>query len=68
MHLPRETTKFYVQEYRDITLNIIRQKKRLRNPNFEPFEAQNDLFVTIFGQNQANLRMERNQKFQIQSY
>ena len=38
------------------------------NPYFEPFEAQNDLFLTIFGQNQANLRMVRNQKFKLQLY
>ena len=63
------TTNFYVQEYRDITLN--RKLGKLRhihakswiNTNFEPFEAQSDLFLTIFGQNQANLRMVRNQKF-----
>ena len=47
--------------------DIIRQQS-LINPNFEPFEAQNDLFLTIFGQNQANLRMIKNQKFQLQLY
>ena len=37
-------------------------------PNFEQFEAPNDLFLTVFVQNQANLRMLRNQKFQLQLY
>ena len=73
MNLPRATTNFYVKECRTLNtklghnLDIIRQKSSI-NPNFEPFEAPNDLFLTIFGQNQANLRMVRNQKFQLQLY
>ena len=43
---------------------MIRQKSFI-NPNFEQFEAQNDLFLTIFGQNQTNFRMTRIQKFQL---
>ena len=63
MNLPRATTDFYAQEYRDITLNtklvILGHTygKSSINPNFDPFEAQNNLFLTIFGQNQTNLRM-----------
>ena len=44
------------------------QVKKSRTPDCEPFEGQNDLFLTIFGQNQANQRMERNQKFQLPLY
>ena len=47
---------------------LVERPKSSRNPDFEPFEAKNDLFLTIFGQNQANLRMARNQKFQLQLY
>ena len=46
---------------------MVRQKS-LINPNFEQFEAQNDLFLTIFAQNQTNFRMTRIQKFQLQLY
>ena len=68
------TPNFYVQEYRDITLNTKLGKLRHNhakswiNTNFEPFDAQNYLFLNIFGQNQANLRMVRNQKLQLQLY
>ena len=70
MNLPRATTNFYFQEYRDITLNTKLGKNRAYsiNPILQSFEAQNDLFFYIFGQNQANLRMARNQKFQLQLY
>ena len=34
--------------------DIITQEKVPENHNFGPFEAQNDLFLTTFGQNQAN--------------
>ena len=73
MNLSIGTMNFNVQEYQDITLNRKLGKvghnqaqKNSKNPNVEPVEAQNDLFLTMFGQNQANLRMERYQKFQIQ--
>ena len=39
--------------------DIIRQIS-LINPDFELFKAQNVLFLTIFGQNQTNLRMTGN--------
>ena len=44
------------------------RKKSLINPNFEQFEAQNDLFLTIFGQNQTNFRMTKNQKISTSKY
>ena len=68
MILPSAATKFYIQ-HRDITLNTELGKIRTKlgkisiNPNFEPFGAQNYLFLTIFGQNQANLRMTRKKNF-----
>ena len=40
----------------------VRGKYDIIDRKFESFETQNDLFLTIFGQNQANLRMARNQK------
>ena len=45
--------------------DIIRQKS-LITPRFEPLEAQNDIFLTIFGQNVANLKMAKKQIFQLQ--
>ena len=53
MNLPMANTNLYVQEYRDInltqSLEKVRHKakktKSLRNPNFEQFEAQTDLFL-----------------------
>ena len=69
MNLPRATTKFYAQEYQDLPFNTKLDKvghilaKSSINLNFESFDVQNDLFSTIFGQNQANLRMARTQNF-----
>ena len=64
MDLPRATTNSYVQEYRDISLNT---KLGKITANFEPIEAKNVGFLTIFFyQNQADLRMARNQQFQLQ--
>ena len=64
---PQATTNFYVKEYRD-NYDIIRQKSSI-NPNFEHFEAQNDVFLTIFFyQNQANLRMTKIEKFELELY
>ena len=66
MNLHRATTNFYVKEYQDITVNTklgkIRQKYSI-NPDFKPFEAQND---PLFVKNQDNFRMARNQKFKLQ--
>ena len=48
MNIPTATINFYLQEYRDITLNtklgIIRTKSSI-NANFELFEAKNDIFL-----------------------
>ena len=70
MNFPRATTDFFVQEYWDITLNAKLGKNRTLlgdkislNPYFEPFETQNYIFLIIFGQNLANLRMAKNQNF-----
>ena len=72
MNLPVAATNFYVQEYWYITLNTkigkIKTwlgKKGSKNPIFEPFEDTNYIFLTFLGQNQANLRIARNQKFQL---
>ena len=62
LYLLHEMTKFSKKRrkiYQKIFLT--RQLELWRNPNFEPFETENDPFLTIFGQNQANLRMVRNQ-------
>ena len=59
----KKIKKFFQNFFRKFFLNTC-----AINPNFEPFEAQNDLFLTISGQNQANLRMTRNQQFQLQLY
>ena len=70
MNLHRGLTNFYIQEYRDITLNTELEKlghnqaKTSINPYFEQLGQKLHFFKTIFDHNQANLRMARNQKFQ----
>ena len=75
MNLPRETTNLYVQEYRDITLNTKLGKSRTyigkqvsENLILSHLRQKITYFWIFFGQNHANLRMARNQKFQLQQY